>query len=119
MFILNMTPMRYENFRIGVPAKGKYKLILNSDDEKFGGFGDVTMPKTLKSRDGLCDYRDQYIEFDLPKYGGLIFEIQPEEAKPEQKAPEKKQVKKTEQKKAEQEKAGQKKPEQKKTVRKK
>ena len=119
MFILNMTPMRYENFRIGVPAKGKYKLILNSDDEKFGGFGDVTMPKTLKSKDGLCDYRDQYIEFDLPKYGGLIFEIQPEEAKPEQKAPEKKQVKKTEQKKAEQGKAGQKKPEQKKTVRKK
>ncbi len=111
MFVLNMTPMRYEGFRIGVPAKGRYKLLLNSDDVKFGGFSDVTMPKTLKSQDGLCDYRDQYIEFDLPKYGGLIFEVQPEQSKPEQKKTETKKAteKKAVTKKAEPEKAAAKK----------
>ena len=29
MFVLNMTPMKWENYKIGVPKKKKYKLLLN------------------------------------------------------------------------------------------
>ena len=36
LFIINMTPMKWENYRVGVPAKKKYKLLLNSTEEIFG-----------------------------------------------------------------------------------
>ncbi len=35
--VLNMTPNTYQDYLIGVPKKGKYKEILNSDLEKYGG----------------------------------------------------------------------------------
>lgn len=72
LVVLNMTPVRRENFRVGVPEKGKYKLILNSDDERFGGNGGV-IPKTITSKVGECDRRDYYLEFDLPAYGAEVF----------------------------------------------
>ena len=76
VFVLNMTPVKYEGYRVGVPVKKRYKLILNSTDKQFGGFGDTPVPEVLRARKGLCDFRDQYIEFDLPAYGGLVFEFQ-------------------------------------------
>ena len=75
MFVLNMTPVKYEGFRVGVPVKGRYKLLLNSTDKEFGGFGDTPVPEVLRAQKGLCDYREQYLEFDLPAYGGLVFEF--------------------------------------------
>lgn len=72
LVILNMTPMRRENFRVGVPAKGKYKLLLNSDEEKFGGNGGA-IPASITAKVGECDHKEQYIEFDLPAYGAAIF----------------------------------------------
>ena len=74
MFVLNMTPVKYEGFRMGVPVNKRYKLILNSTDKQFGGFGDTPVPEIIRPKKGLCDFRDQYIEFDLPAYGGLVFE---------------------------------------------
>jgi len=35
--VMNMTPNSYEDFRVGVPRKGKYEEILNSDKEIYGG----------------------------------------------------------------------------------
>ncbi|MDD6734596.1 MAG: 1,4-alpha-glucan branching protein GlgB [Lachnospiraceae bacterium] len=72
LVVLNMTPVRRENFRVGVPEKAKYKLILNSDDERFGGNGGV-IPKTITSKAGECDRRDYYLEFNLPAYGAEVF----------------------------------------------
>ena len=74
MFVLNMTPVKYEGFRMGIPVNKRYKLILNSTDKQFGGFGDTPVPEIIRPKKGLCDFRDQYIEFDLPAYGGLVFE---------------------------------------------
>lgn len=35
--ILNMTPVPYTNFRIGVPSKGSYNEVINSDKALYGG----------------------------------------------------------------------------------
>lgn len=35
--VLNFTPVPRENYRVGVPAPGFYKEILNSDSEMYGG----------------------------------------------------------------------------------
>ena len=75
VFILNMTPVKYEKYRVGVPVNKRYKLVLNSTDKEYGGFGDTPVPEVIRAKKGECDYRDQYIEFDLPAYGGLVFEF--------------------------------------------
>jgi len=35
--VLNMTPNTYDHYQIGVPFKGKYEEILNSDKDIYGG----------------------------------------------------------------------------------
>ncbi len=74
LFVLNMTPMAYDDFRIGVPSKKQFKLLLNSALKEFGGSGQTDIPEKLRTKKGLCDYRGQYIEFHLPAYGALVFE---------------------------------------------
>lgn len=51
MVICNFTPVVRKNYKIGVPFRGKYKEIFNSDHEKFGGAGNVNPEiETVKGR---------------------------------------------------------------------
>ncbi len=72
IFILNMTPMEIKDYSVGVPKKGKYKLILNSDEERFGGNGAV-LPAEIKSKNYECDGKDHMIIFDLPPFGAAVY----------------------------------------------
>ncbi|HBV81676.1 MAG: 1,4-alpha-glucan branching protein GlgB [Lachnospiraceae bacterium] len=72
LFVINMTPVAYPKYKVGVPMNTQYKLLLNSDDKKFGGNGNK-MPKTIKAKKGLCDNRDQYIAFPLPPLTAVIY----------------------------------------------
>lgn len=72
LFIINMTPMRWENYKLGVPKKKKYKLILNSDDTRFGGQG-AQVPEEITAVQEVCDYKDYSITLDIPAYTALTF----------------------------------------------
>ena len=72
MFIINMTPIKWENYKLGVPAKKKYKLLLCSTEERFGGTGE-TVPKEIMAEAENCDYRDYCITLDLPPYAAAVF----------------------------------------------
>ena len=72
LFVLNMTPMRWENYVVGVPKKKKYKLLLNSDDKSFAGEGNV-IPKELAAEAKPCNNKEYSITFDLPPYTAAIF----------------------------------------------
>lgn len=72
LFIINMTPMRWENYKLGVPKKKKYKLILNSDDVRFGGQG-TQIPEEIMAVKEECDYKDYSITLDIPAYTALTF----------------------------------------------
>ena len=72
MFIINMTPMKWENYKVGVPKKKKYKLLLNSDDIQFGGQG-MEVPAEITSVKENCDYRDYSLTLDVPPYSALVF----------------------------------------------
>ena len=72
LFVCNFTPVERKDFRVGVPKKKQYKLILNSADPKYGGNFEAedTVFKAVK---GECDGREYYIEYPLPPYGVAVF----------------------------------------------
>ena len=72
MFVINMTPMMWENYMIGVPKKKKYKLLLNSDDKRFGGNGHE-IPAEISAVKESCNFKDYSISFDLPPYTAAVF----------------------------------------------
>ena len=72
LFVLNMTPMMREGYKVGVPKKKKYKLLLNSDEKRFGGNGNV-IPAEISAVKGECDFRDYSITFDLPPFTAAVF----------------------------------------------
>ncbi|MDE7017099.1 MAG: 1,4-alpha-glucan branching protein GlgB [Lachnospiraceae bacterium] len=72
LFVLNLTPMKREGFKVGVPKKKKYKLLLNSDDKRFGGFGNV-IPSEIAAVKETTDFKDYTITFDLPPLTAAIF----------------------------------------------
>ncbi len=72
LFVLNMTPVKREGYRVPVPANKKYKLLLNSDEKRFGGWGNE-IPAEIKAEARECHYRDYSISIDLPAYGAAVF----------------------------------------------
>ena len=49
----------HEKLTVGVPFKGKYKEIFNSDAEKFGGSGKVN-PRMKSSKAEECDGKENF-----------------------------------------------------------
>lgn len=72
LFVLNMTPVARQNYCVGVPKKKKYKLVLNSDETRFGGNG-TAIPAEIAAKAEACDYKPYRITFDLPAYGAAVF----------------------------------------------
>ena len=72
LFVINLTPMKWEDYKIGVPKKKKYRLLLNSDDKRFGGNGGE-IPAAVTAVKGECNYQKYNISFDLPPYTAAIF----------------------------------------------
>lgn len=72
MFVINMTPMMWEDYVVGVPKKKKYKLILNSDEKRFGGNGHE-IPAEINAVKGECNFQKNKISFDLPPYTAAVF----------------------------------------------
>ena len=74
LFVINFTPMAREDYRVGVPRKKQYKLILNSDDVKYGGNGEKrqNIYHALKKE---CDGRPYSFGYKLPPYGVAVFEF--------------------------------------------
>lgn len=72
LFVINYTPVDREDYRVGVPKRKQYKLILNSKDPKFGGDTPVeqTVYKAVKKE---CDGRDYSFAYPLPAYGVAVF----------------------------------------------
>ncbi len=66
--ICNMTPVSREAYRIGVPEKGIYRLIFNSDDSRYCGSG-FAVKKRYTSEEIKWQSRDQSITISLPPLG--------------------------------------------------
>lgn len=71
--ICNFVPVARENYRIGLPMKGKYKLVLNTDDIAFGGKGESAVLE-VESENVKKHGFAQSAEFYLPPLSTLYYE---------------------------------------------
>jgi len=71
IFACNFTPVPHTDYRMGLPAKGKYMEILNTDDMQYGGSG-ITNPGELVAEKHLCDGREYSVPIKLPPLGVVV-----------------------------------------------
>ena len=67
LFVLNFTPVVRENFKVGVPSKGKYVLVLGSDEDN--------QIKSLAPVKEACDGYDYSVFIDIKRFGISIYEF--------------------------------------------
>jgi 1,4-alpha-glucan branching enzyme len=70
--VLNMTPMPYHDYRVGVHAKGKWVEIFNSDAKRFWGSG-LENPNPVSSETVNWHGRENSICINVPPLGATIF----------------------------------------------
>ena len=84
LFVCNFAPQLHEKLTVGVPFKGKYKEIFNSDAEKFGGSGKVN-PRMKSSKAEECDGKENSITIQLAPLGISVFSCTPTEPEKKEK----------------------------------
>ncbi|MBP3727449.1 MAG: 1,4-alpha-glucan branching protein GlgB, partial [Pseudobutyrivibrio sp.] len=67
LFVINMTPMRYDDYKVGVPENRKCKLLLDSESKEFGGDGGTIKESYTPSKEE-CDGREYSIAFPVAPY---------------------------------------------------
>ncbi len=72
LFVCNFTPMAYPDYRVGVPMKRKYRLLLNTDEARFGGSG-AERPEVYEAEVSECDGKPYSFAYELPAYGCAVF----------------------------------------------
>ncbi|KAA9346149.1 1,4-alpha-glucan branching protein GlgB [Adhaeribacter soli] len=74
MVVCNFTPVPRENYRIGVPKKGTWAELLNTDDAAFGGSG-TGNPEEVKSEAIAAHGRENSIALNLPPLGTIYLKM--------------------------------------------
>ncbi len=70
LFICNFTPMERPDYRVGVPKRGNYTLLL---DEAHGSYERGEEKKIYRSKKEECDGQPYSFAYPLPAYGTAIF----------------------------------------------
>ena len=78
--ILNCTPNTYHNYRIGVPGTLNYKELINSDDTKYYGSGQVNS-QNIKIEEVPCHNFNQSIAITIPPLGMTILKMKRSKSK--------------------------------------
>jgi 1,4-alpha-glucan branching enzyme len=73
---LNFTPVPRPQYRIGVPAAGRWREILNSDARELGGSGQGNLG-SVESRPIRWNGRLHSINVTLPPLGAVFFKLAP------------------------------------------
>ena len=74
IIVCNFTPVVRDNYRIGLPTKGKLTQIFNSDSTEYGGSG-VVMTKPIKIDKEPWNGREFSASLVLPPLGVSVYKI--------------------------------------------
>jgi 1,4-alpha-glucan branching enzyme len=72
---LNFTPVPRDDYRIGVPAAGVYKEVLNSDATDYWGSGKGNGHRILQTEDMPWMDRTQSLALTLPPLAGIVLKL--------------------------------------------
>ncbi|MGD7046167.1 1,4-alpha-glucan branching protein GlgB [Jeotgalibacillus proteolyticus] len=68
----NFTNVAYETFKVGVPMKGKWSEVFNSDLAEYGGSGQLHQTKTETENVSIHN-REQAISISIPPFGMTVW----------------------------------------------
>ena len=72
--VSNFSGSEYKKYSFGVPKKGYYKEVFNTDDEKYGGRG-IKNKRAVRSKKGPMHGRENHISIDIPPLSTLYFTV--------------------------------------------
>lgn len=76
LFIFNLhASSSYTDYRIGVDVPGKYKIVLNSDDAEFGGYGRIAGPGEFFTEPMSWNGRANFLQAYLPTRTVLVLAL--------------------------------------------
>ena len=70
LFVINFTPVERSDYRVGVPKRGTYTLVL---DNSHGLYKRGDKAPAFRSVKKECDGQDYSIAYSLPAYGTAVF----------------------------------------------
>ena len=74
VFVCNFTPAVYHDYIIGVPQKGSYREVLNTDALEFGGSG-VINERIIKTIDEAYHGKANSIVLSIPPFGVSLLRL--------------------------------------------
>ncbi|CAK3345428.1 1,4-alpha-glucan branching enzyme [Vibrio crassostreae] len=74
LVVSNFTPVPHKHFRLGVPAKGEYSLLLNTDSTDYAGSG-FEVKQTAEIESVESEGLDTSIELRLPPLSTIFYKL--------------------------------------------
>lgn len=79
LFIFNFHPTNsYSDYRVGIEVGGKYKIVLNSDEERFGGHSRIDNGQRFFTTDLSWNNRANFLQVYIPSRVALILALDKE-----------------------------------------
>jgi 1,4-alpha-glucan branching enzyme len=76
MVVCNFTPNPHQQYRLGVPGPGVYRLRLNTDQGSYGG-SDYPVLAELSTEQVAAHGRDHSVQLSLPPLATIVYERLP------------------------------------------
>jgi 1,4-alpha-glucan branching enzyme len=76
VIMLNLTPVPRHGYRIGVPLAGRYREVLNSDSEFYGGSNMGNGSSDLLAEERPWMGRPHSLALTLPPLAGIVIGLQ-------------------------------------------
>lgn len=78
LIVCNFQPVLRADYRVGVPAHGRYRLAFDTDDARYGGNGILTGQEELHSEELPMHGREQSVRLVLPPLSLLFYRVEKE-----------------------------------------
>lgn len=86
--VFNFTPVEHQSYKIGVPKKGSYKVVMDTSLKRFGG-DKARLSGTYKTKNAEMHDFEQYIDLRLEGLSAIYLKFSDDDKKDDKKSPKK------------------------------
>ena len=72
IFVCNFSGVTVSDFRLGVPASGKYHVVMSTDESRYGGSGRLVSGAVFQASKTPHHWLNQSITLDIPPLTGVF-----------------------------------------------